>query len=71
MITLLRDHRDGRIEHELEIEDERRHGLFHRLRLVILRRQADALLKRTLRPMPIGRASDLPAYLRRDIGLLN
>lgn len=69
MITLLRDHRDGRIEQELESEDERRRGLIERLRLFILRRQADALLKRTLRPVPIGRASDLPPWLRRDIGL--
>ena len=69
MITLLRDHRDGRIEQELQSEDERRRGLIERLRLFILRRQADALLKRTLRPMPIGRAADLPPWLRRDIGL--
>jgi hypothetical protein len=69
MITLLRDHRDGRIERELESEDERRFGLFERLRLFVLRRQANAMLRRTLRPVPIGRASDLPPYLRRDIGL--
>jgi len=69
MITLLRDHHDGRIEHELELEAERRLGLIERLRLFSLRRHADALLIRTLKPMPIGRAADLPLYLRRDIGL--
>jgi hypothetical protein len=71
MITLLRDHRDGRIEHALDIEDERRRSLFDWLRLFILKRQANAMLRRALRPVPLGRAADLPAYLRRDIGLLN
>lgn len=69
MITLLRDHQDGRVEHELDIEDQRRLGLFGHVHRFFLRRQADRLLRRTLRPMPIGRAEDLPPYLRRDIGL--
>jgi len=69
MITLLRDHHDGRIEQALDIEDDRRRGLFERLRLVLLRRQANAMLKRTLRPPRVGRAADLPRWLRRDIGL--
>lgn len=70
MITLLRDHHDGRIEQALDIEDDRRRGLFERFRLFVLKRRANAMLKRTLRPPHVGRAADLPAWLRRDIGLL-
>jgi hypothetical protein len=69
MITLLRDHQDGRVEPVLDIEDDRGQGLLRRVRLFLLRRHADALLRRTLRPVPIGRAEDLPPHLRRDIGL--
>lgn len=69
MITLLRDHQDGCIEPALDTEDERRLGPLDRLRLFVLRRQANAMLKRTLRPVPVGRVADLPAWLRRDIGL--
>ena len=69
MITLLRDHRDGRIEQSLDSEAERRLGLFERLRLFMLKRKADAMLNRIVAPAPIGRLASLSPHLLKDIGL--
>ena len=69
MITLLRDHRDGRIEQSLDSEAERRLGLFERFRLFMLKRQANAMLKRIVSPHHIGRVTYLSPHLLKDIGL--
>ena len=70
MITLLRDHRGGRVELTLDKELGRRRRRFEWLRLFILRMRADALLRRALRRRPrTGRAADLPPHLLKDIGL--
>lgn len=68
MVTLLRD-RDGRIERTLEPGVERKLGLVERLRLFMLKRRANAMLKRTVGPHPIGRAANLSPHLLKDIGL--
>jgi hypothetical protein len=40
-----------------------------RLLLYIAKRRANALLRRALRPHPIGRAASLSPHLLKDIGL--
>ena len=70
MITLLRDHRGGRVELTLDKELGRRRRRFEWLRLFVLRMRADALLRRALRGRPrTGRAAALPPHLLKDIGL--
>lgn len=69
MITLLRDHRDGRLEQELESEVDRRLGLLDRFRHFLWRRRANAMLNRIVAPAPIGRAANLSPHLLKDIGL--
>lgn len=69
MITLLRDHHDGRIGHMPGMEVERKFDLIERFRLFMLKRRVNAMLKRTLKPAPIGRVSSLSPHLLKDIGL--
>ncbi len=69
MITLLRDHHDGRIGRSLESEVERKLGFVERFRLFMLKRRANAMLKRIVAPVPIGRVANLSPHLLRDIGL--
>jgi len=69
MIAIIRDRVRGRTEQQLEFAFERRLGLLDRLRLFILRRRADAMLRRTLRPFRTGSAAQLTPHLLKDIGL--
>lgn len=69
MITLLRDHRDGRIVEAFDSEVERKLGLFEQVRLFMLKRRANAMLKRIVGPHSIGRAANLSPHLLKDIGL--
>jgi hypothetical protein len=69
MITLLRDYSDGRIVEAFDAEVERGLNLFDRVRLFMLKRKANAMLKRTIGPHPIGRPANLSPHLLKDIGL--
>jgi hypothetical protein len=69
MITLLRDHHDGRIGPVPDNEVERKLGLIGRFRLFMLKRRINAMLKRTAGPHPIGRVAHLSPHLLKDIGL--
>ena len=69
MITLLRDHHDGRMGQAVQTEVERKLGVFERFRLFLLKRRINAMLKRTVGPHPIGRVTHLSPHLLKDIGL--
>lgn len=62
--------RDREMTQALETsEHEIRRGLLALVRLYLLRRRANALLRRTLRPYRAGSAAQLSPHLLRDIGL--
>ena len=47
----------------------RKPSLMERVRLFVLRRRIDAMLRRTVGPVHYEEAGKLPAYLLRDIGI--
>ncbi|MDB5539075.1 MAG: hypothetical protein JWQ89_802 [Devosia sp.] len=67
MITTVKDRVAPNLRETSDLEAER--GIFGRLLLFIAKRRADTLLRRALRPRPIGRAASLPPHLLKDIGL--
>lgn len=48
---------------------ERKPTLMERVRLLVLRRRINAMLRRTVGPVHYEEAGKLPAYLLRDIGI--
>jgi hypothetical protein len=69
MITLLRDHSDGRTGQVPDSEGERRLNLFEQFGQFMLKRRANLMLKRIVGPHPIGRVTSLSPHLLKDIGL--
>lgn len=67
MILIVRD-RETTQALETSVHEIRR-GLFAHVRLYLLRRKADALLRRALKPYRAGSAAQLTPHLLRDIGL--
>ncbi len=67
MILIVRD-RDTTLALETSPHEIRR-GLVALVRLYLLRRRANALLRRALRPYRAGSAAQLTPHLLRDIGL--
>jgi len=69
MTITLRDRLRVSRERQLAFDFERRVSLLERLRRFVLRRHADAMLRRTLRPHRVGSAATLTPHLLKDIGL--
>ncbi len=69
MTITIRDRLDSARVRQLAFNFEPRVSLLERLRLFILRRRADAMLRDALRPYRAGNAAQLTPHLLKDIGL--
>lgn len=68
MVLIIRDRATSRILNTPE-RDFWRGGLLARLRMFVLRRRADAMLRRAIRRRRPGSIAHLSPRLREDIGL--